>query len=131
MTARDVITSGCILLKDVGTAIEIVEAYTTNYGSILYEEPSVVLIDDEIARDLRTTLKPFIGKKSLKSLEGDMAERISTLFNSKITDETIEKFDGLSVEIDSLDTRRAFVSVSYKPVFGLKWILATLNVQST
>lgn len=126
-TAGDLAQSGTFLLKDVGTAIEIVDAYTTQYGTLNTEEPNVVLVADEINKQLRLVVKPFIGKKSLSGLEAAIAEKVSRLMESKLN-VIISEYTQPIVEIDEEDTRRGYISVGFKTIYALKWILATLDI---
>jgi len=130
LTTRRVITAGCIFLRDVGTAIQVIDAYTTRYGELLFEEPNVTLIDDEIARDCQSALKPFIGQKSLGSLVPPIDRAIKSVLRSKIQRQIIQDYKDVIVEIDSDDPRIGRVSLAYKPIFALKWIELTLFVRS-
>jgi hypothetical protein len=128
--AGEIITSGTIFLKDVGTAIRVVDAYTTRYGDLLLEEPNVTLIDDEIARDGQRALRRYVGVKSLSGIEGDIAISISKVMEAKVVSNIIRGYKDISVEIDADDPRVGYVSVAYVPIFALKWILLTLHVRS-
>lgn len=127
---NDIITAGSIFLRDTGTNLKIVDAYTTKYGEILFEEPNVTLIDDEIARDGKTALDPFIGQKSLRGLDKDIERAISRMMRSKVQTQIIEDFKDVLCVIDPDDPRIGRVSVAYKPIFALKWLELTLHVRS-
>lgn len=129
-STKDVITAGTIFLRDVGTAVRIVDAYTSRYGQLLFEEPNVTLIDDEIARDGKTALMPFIGQKSLSGLSKDMERAISRMMQNKVSRAIIADFKDVFAQIDPDDPRVGRVSVAYKPIFALKWIELTLFVRS-
>lgn len=132
VTQTQIIVSGLMLVRDVGTAIEIADTTTTDTTDLLTLEPTVTLIDDEIADDIASTLRPFIATKSLAGSESSMALAVASVMDSKMSParKIITDFKDISVTTDPNDPRVAYVDVAYIPVFLRKWILLTLHVRS-
>lgn len=131
-TQKAIIVSGLILLADVGTAIEIVDTTTTNTDDLLFLEPTVTLIDDEIADDIAAALRQFIAVKNLAGSETNMGIAVATVMEGKKSPSRtiIIDYKDISVVNDPNDPRVTFVDVAYMPVFLRKWILLTLHVRS-
>lgn len=133
ITRDKIMSAGVIYFKDVGTAVEIIDAYTTDPANILTAEPNVNMIDDEIADALQQSLKQFRGRKSLAGLDGEIAEAIAGVMNSKASParQIVAAYNNISVAINPLDPREGEASVNYAPVFPFKWLRVTLNVQTS
>lgn len=133
VTRDKIIAAGVIYFKDVGTAVECVDAYTTDPANILTTEPNVNLIDDELADAMQQALRQFRGRKSLSGLESEIETAVASIMEAKSSPgrQIVADFNGISAVVNPNDPREGEVSVNYAPVFPFKWLRVTLNVQTT
>lgn len=130
ITAREVIKAGTVYLVDQGTSVIIKDAYTTRYEDLLYQEPNVTLIDDDIADAGKRALNQFIGRKSLSGIEQEITTAMTAILEVR-QGVTIAEYGTPVAIIDANDPRVGYVNVAYRPIFSLKWLLLTLSVRST
>lgn len=133
ITRDKLMAAGVIYFKDVGTAVECVDAYSTDPSNILTAEPNVNLIDDELADAMQQSLRQFRGRKSLVGLENEIEAAVARVMESKSTParQIVAAFNNIKAVVNPNDPREGEVSVNYAPVFPFKWLRVTLNVQTT
>lgn len=116
---------GITVLESINDAIRVRHALTTGTGNINDLTVSVVLIIDNIRKDVRSALeREFIGTKILASTPSAVATKIKALLDTKVNDKIIVDYDEGSIAVtqDLTDPRTLKVSFAVAPVYPLEFI---------
>jgi len=121
--------AGICLLKDKNPVIEVVHGLTTNMGSVLTREISIIKIADYVQQALRNGLQQFIGMKFLNQRLGEVVNVMGAILRGLVELKIISNFTGINAVRDSNDPTMMNCEAYYQPIFGLNYINVTLNLR--
>jgi hypothetical protein len=131
VTQAQVSNAGITLLDQQAAGIYIKMDLTTDLSSVLTQIPSVVRTKDSVQQGIRAALAPYIGSKLLTSQVSDIASTTKGYLSSLQRANIITAFKGVTAAQDLNDPTTVNVTASYSPIFPLRWILVTFNLQAT
>jgi len=123
---KDILAShGVTVLEVVSGIINIRHAITVSLESVEKQEISIMLMDDEIARDVRKALKEkkVTGKKKTAGRKGIIKRIVEKVFENKMEQQRITSFNEVTVKDDPTDPRKVIVSALYEPMYPLNVVL--------
>lgn len=129
--AGQVAQSGLTVLEGLAGVITVLMPLTTDLSSVLTRDPRIVEVKHFAQQAIRRVTKPFIGRKNLGGLTNEIKTSVTGLFSSLVRLRLIGEFRNVVVEQDTVDPTIVYVSVYYRPVFGVNWIMATHYLRST
>ena len=124
-------TAGITILTEQQASMQIRHAVTTDMSNALTREPTIVFIKDEVQRDTRAVLDPFIGQKFLQNKLTDIEITVSNMLKGKVQAEKIVEYKGVSATVDPSDPTQADVVAFYSPVFPLNWIQVNYTIRTS
>lgn len=131
VVASQVANAGTTVLEYIpGGTVRVMMALTTDTTSVLTRDPRIVGVSQFVQKGVRNTLDPFIGKKNLPGLTGDIETTLKQFFASLISQQLIAGVQGISAVVNSADPSTVDVTAYYSPVLPLNWIVVTLNLRS-
>ena len=130
VTANQVASAGTTVLENSSGTTNVLMALTTDLTSALTRDPRIVEVKHFVQKGTRTVLKPFIGKKFLGALTGDIETTLNSYLASLKQAEIIADFKGVSAVRNAQDPSTVDVEAFYAPVHGLNWIVVTHNLSS-
>jgi hypothetical protein len=120
---------GITILDDLAPFLVVRQGFTSDMTSILTKTPTIVQISDEVQRQARQTLEPFIGLKFLPGIttqiEGRLARTLQDLQKAQI----IAAFTGVEVTLTD-DPTLIEASAFYAPIFPILYIIVTFHLRS-
>lgn len=126
---NDLASRGISIFEEEPSTLRCRHGLTTDTSDIAHSEPTVRLIADEVQRESRVVLDPYIGIKYLPGVAGQVEGRLSNYLKSKVRAAILTAYRGVKA-IPSGVTSLA-VSASYAPVFPLLYIDITYSLRST
>ena len=111
-----------------GSANVLASRTTSQSGYIEDEEPSIMLVRDEIKQILRNAVSGQIG--TVQSLAGqvNLQLRVQNIMKGLISRGLITSFRGLRVEQDKVDPRQLNVYVGYTPAYPVNYVYIEIEV---
>ena len=125
-----VAASGCTLVEQVGSIFRIRHAMTTDPSDVLSIQPSITFLADEVQREIRKLLDPYIGQKFLNSVLTAMRNDMTFYFKVKVDRELVQTYGDITVKRDPNDSRIARIQATYVPVGELTYIIVDLSIRS-
>jgi len=101
---------------------------TVSSGAPEEEEISIVGIRDQVARSVRASLRPFIGKIQSSTLISQLNQDIGKLMRSLVGQGLLAGVGSISVTRNQLEPRQIDISVLINPVGPVNWIFVDLTV---
>jgi len=129
-TADMVANRGVTIIENVLGVMRVRHALTTRMESSLTREINITTIKDFIQQEGRRILDPYIGRKFLVNLTGQVATTLAAMLRSAVEVELIIDFKGVTAERDSVQPDFIKVQAFYQPVIGLNWIDVTFNLRT-
>lgn len=126
---NDLASRGITILEEEPSTLRVRHGLTTDTSNVAKSEPTVRLIADEVQRESRVVLDPFIGIKYLPGVAGQVEGRLSNYLKGKVHASILTAYRGVKA-IPSGVTSLA-VSATYAPVFPLLYIDLTYSLRST
>jgi len=130
VTANQIATAGTTVLENRAGTTKVLMALTTDLTGTLTRDPRIVEVKHFVQKGTRDVLNPFIGKKFLGSLAGDVETTLNNYLASLKQAELIADFKGVSAKRNEQDATTLDVEAFYAPVHGLNWIVVTHNISS-
>jgi hypothetical protein len=124
-------TAGITILTQTATALQVRHALTTDPSNVLTKEPTVTFIKDEVQRQTRAVLDPYIATKFLPSVLTDISTALTVMFNALILGQIIVAFQNIKVTPSPSDPTTALVTAQYSPVFPLNWISVEYTIRTS
>jgi len=130
ITLNEITTGGVTIIEDFDPNMRIRHAVTTNMSNVLTREDNVTKIRHYVQIATRGALDRFIGEKYLDQLNGQVEDALAALFNALKEAEIISQVGSISTSTDESDPTIMRVEATYRPVFGLNWIVVTYTLRS-
>jgi len=122
---------GVTILEDNPPFIRIRQGLTTDMTNILTKLPTIIQIADEIQKQARQVLSPFIGQKFIPGVLSQIEGRLSMMLKGMVAAQIISAFQGVQATLDPADPTTCRVQLAYAPVFPLLYIVIQFNVRSS
>lgn len=126
---NDLASRGITILEEEPSTLRVRHGLTTDPSNVVRSEPTVRLIADEVQRESRAVLDPFIGIKYLPGVAGQVEGRLANYLKSKVHASILTGYRGVKA-IPSGVTSLS-VTATYAPVFPLLYIDLTYSLRST
>lgn len=131
VTMDEVAASGITIIEDLDPNMRVRHARTTRVTDALLCELNIVTIMDYVQQVMRQNLDKFIGMKFLPSILEEIETATASVMKALIGAEIIVDYKNISAIQDDVAPDIARVSVAYKPVFALNYIVVTFNLRSS
>jgi hypothetical protein len=119
---------GLIDLLNNNGALKIRHYKSTDPSSPLTSEPTTTTISDYVSQVFRSDLAQFIGRKLVDSLVTDIQVVCNARLTSLVNQQIITAYQNLTVVEDPVDPTQVDVTVTFKPIFSLLYVLVTFTV---
>lgn len=119
--ANEVAVAGTVVIQQVPGTLRVRDARTTDVTNVLTREPTVVLISDEIQKESRVVLDPFIGIKYLSGVAGQIEGRLANYLKFKKKAQIIRDYRDVKA-LPGSDAVSIVVAAKYAPVLPLLYI---------
>lgn len=101
---------------------------TTQSGSPVEEEISIIFIRDAIAKSMRAAFAGFIGTAETPTLQGSLMAKASSIMQAFISQGLITAFGNLKVVRDPSEPRQWNITVAVQPVFPVNWVYINVGI---
>lgn len=120
--ANEIAVAGTVVVQQIpGSILRVRDARTTDITNVLTREPTVVLISDEIQKESRVVLDPFIGIKYLSGVAGQIEGRLANFLKFKKKAQIIRDYRDVKA-LPGSDAVSIVVAAKYAPVLPLLYI---------
>lgn len=123
--------SGVTILTENNGALLLRDYLSTDPSSVLTSEPTATTVTDATRQRFRKGLLQFVGRKFLPTLISDVQATCNSLLRGLVSDELIEAYTQPVVTADASDPTVLHVTVSFKPIFTLKYIDVKFAIDTT
>ena len=121
-------SDGLTLLLNNNGALQIRDYLTTNPANDLTRIPTSTTIADYTAQAFRADLQQFVGRKIKDSLLTDITNVCIARLTSEVSNYIITAYDTPEVRENPNDPTEVDVTVTFKPMFCLLYLVVTFNV---
>ena len=121
-------SDGLTLLLNNNGALQIRDYLTTNPADDLTRIPTSTTIADYTAQAFRADLQQFVGRKIKDSLLTDITNVCIARLTSEVSNYIITAYDTPEVRENPNDPTEVDVTVTFKPMFCLLYLVVTFNV---
>lgn len=126
---ENIAAAGVCLLRPLATGGTVLHGKTTTSSLIPEEEEiSIVFIRDRIAKDMRLSFRPFIGKAENPTFDQTLFARATSMMQSFLSRRYITRYKDLTINRDPVEPRQFNVSVKVQPVYGISWIYIKIGI---
>jgi hypothetical protein len=126
---ENICAAGICLLQPVTGGGRIIWGKTTIASNVAEEEEiSIVFIRDAIAKALRQTFDPFIGKAEIPTQQAVFYEVADKAFISFITRRWITDYTDVAVARDEVEPRQWNITAKAQPTYGVNWIYIRVDI---
>lgn len=124
--------SATVIFDDLGV-FRVRDALTTTNDNAEDQQPGIVLVEDQLAAQLETDFKQFIGQKLLPDVLSSIANRVAKTLQIFVGQQLIVSFDPASIEVsqDGTTLTKVNVKFTYRPINQLKEIAFTYSFDLT
>ena len=129
--ANQISVKGVTILQDQPPFIKVRHGLTTNVENTLTKLPTIIMIADEVQRQARMVLEPFIGLKFLPGILSQIEGRLSMMMKSLVAAQIITAYTGIKANVSADDPTVAEVEAYYSPVFPLLYIVITFHLRNS
>lgn len=102
---------------------------TTQSGAPEEEEISIVAIRDQVARTIRASLRPFIGRIQSPTIIAELNAGIGKLLRSLIGQGLLSGFGSITVQRNEIEPRQIDIGVVINPVGPINWVFVDMVVE--
>lgn len=102
---------------------------TVSSGAPEEEEISIVFIRDQVARTVRASLRPFIGRVQSATIVPELSAGIGKLMRSMVGQGLLAGFGSITVQRNPIEPRQIDITVSIAPVSPVNWIYVNITVE--
>jgi hypothetical protein len=121
--------AGVLVVEPVAGGGRMLHGLTTvQSGAPEEEEISVVGVRDQVARSLRASLRPFIGRLQSPTVISQISTGVSKLLRSLVGQGLLAGFGNISVQRNEIEPRQIDISVEINPVGPINWIFIDISV---
>lgn len=92
------------------------------------EEISIVGIRDQIARVLRASLRPFVGRVNSPTVISDLTAGVDKILRSQISAGLLSGVGAISVQRNPVEPRQIDISAEINPASPINWIFIDVTV---
>ena len=99
---------------------------TTQSGAPEEEEVSIVSIRDQVARTVRASLRPFIGRVQSPTIIAEVNGAIAKLLRSLVGQGLLSGFGSITVQRNPIEPRQIDIGMVINPTGPINWIFVDL-----
>ncbi len=123
--------TGALVLVDESGIIRVRHALTTDQSTTYNGELQVVSIKDTVKKELRTSLRGYIGTKYVVGkTNAILGAAIKSFCEQKVREEIFNEYRSIKVEEDPNNALKALIYFEFKPVVTLTWCDISFAVYS-
>lgn len=121
--------AGILCVVPVAGGGQMLHAVTTvSSGAPEEEEVSIVGIRDQVARTIRASLRPFIGRVQSPTLIPELNQGIGKLLRALVSQGLLAGFGSITVARNAIEPRQIDISVLINPVGPVNWVFVDMTV---
>lgn len=124
--------AGCSIITPLAAGGKVLHGRTTtNSGSAVEEEYSIIRIRDHVAKTVRRALEnAFIGRLITPSTADDVASTTKNILEALVSQGILSGFQSVAASVNPQEPRQIDVQFDIRPVFPLNWIFIRFTVGS-
>lgn len=104
------------------------DIFTTDSENVITETRQVRRVTDLLRTDLRKQLAVYIGQKNTQSTASSSQLKTQSILRNYVQAEEIKDFRNVSASYDPTNPKQLNISFTYLPLFEIKWVQVTLNI---
>lgn len=128
-TLDELADAGVLVVQPVTGGGRMLHGLTTTQSNAPEEEEiSIVGIRDQVARLLRNSLRPFVGKVNSPTLISEISQGVAKILGSLVSQGLLTGFGNITVSRDPVEPRQINIAAQISPAAPINWIYIDLNV---
>lgn len=129
ITLDELADAGVLVVEPVSGGGRMLHGLTTVQSNAPEEEEiSIVGIRDTVARILRNSLRPFVGKVNSPTLLAEISGGIDKLLRSLISQGLLTGVGAITVSRNPVEPRQVDIAVEISPVGPINWVFVDVTV---
>ena len=121
--------AGVLVVQPVAGGGKMLHGLTTTQSLAPEEEEiSIVGIRDQIARVLRGSLRPFVGKVNSPTIISEISSGVEKILRSQISQGLLTNIGAISVQRNAVEPRQIDISAEINPAGPINWIFIDVEV---
>lgn len=128
-TLDELADAGVLITQPVAGGGRMLHGLTTVQSNAPEEEEiSIVGIRDQVARILRNSLRPFVGKVNSPTLVSEISQGVAKILGSLVSQGLLTSFGSITVSRDPVEPRQLNIAAQISPAAPINWIYIDLEV---
>jgi hypothetical protein len=128
-TLDELADAGVLITQPVAGGGRMLHGLTTTQSNAPEEEEiSIVGIRDQVARLLRNSLRPFVGRVNSPTLISEISQGVAKILASLVSQGLLTSFGNITVSRDSVEPRQLNIAAQISPAAPINWIYIDLEV---
>lgn len=128
-TLDELADAGVLIVQPVAGGGRMLHGLTTVQSNAPEEEEiSIVGIRDQVARLLRNSLRPFVGKVNSPTLISEISQGVAKILGSLVSQGLLTSFGSITVSRDPVEPRQLNIAAQISPAAPINWIYIDLEV---
>lgn len=129
VTLDELAEAGVLVVQPVTGGGRMLHGLTTTSSNAAEEEEiSIVGIRDFVARVLRNTMRPFVGKVNSATLLAEISAGVDKVLRSLVSQGLLTGVGAISVQRNPAEPRQVDISVEVAPAGPINWIFMDITV---
>lgn len=129
ITKNELAGAGVLVVEPIAGGGRMLHGLTTvRSGAPEEEEISIVGIRDQVARTVRASLRPFIGRVQSPTIIPALNQGIAKLMRSLVGQGLLSGFGSITVQRNQIEPRQIDISLEINPVGPINWIFVDITV---
>jgi hypothetical protein len=129
ITLDELADAGVLVCQPVAGGARMLHGLTTvQSGAPEEEEISIIGIRDAVARILRNSLRPFVGKVNSPTIVAEISGGIDKLLRSLVSQGLLTGVGAITVTRNPVEPRQIDIAVEINPTGPVNWIFVDVTV---
>lgn len=129
ITKNELAGAGVLVVEPIAGGGRMLHGLTTVQSRAPEEEEiSIVAIRDYVARTVRATLRPFVGRVDSPTLIPALSQGIAKLMRSMVGQGILSGFGKVQVARNAVEPRQVDIGIIINPVGPINWIFVDLEI---
>lgn len=121
--------AGVLVVEPIAGGGRMLHAKTTTQSAAPEEEEiSVVGIRDQVARAVRASLRPFVGRINSPTLIPELNKGIGKLLRALVSQGLLAGFGSITVQRNAVEPRQIDISLEINPNSPINWVFVDMTV---